>query len=680
MSTSVNGCKFSGFPVIYQTFCTSFLKLRFVSEFRGSKPLTRFLLSDRLFFCNFEPAMTDRTPAGNPVEIELLAPARDQATAFAAIDHGADAVYMGASAFGARSQAGNSLEAISAVARHAHLFGAKLYVTVNTIIYDEELDDVRELMWKLWYAQADAVIVQDLALTRMEGLPPIALHASTQCDTRDPAKARFLENCGFTRLVLARELTLDEIRAIRREVKTDIEVFIHGALCVCYSGDCQASYAITGRSANRGECCQVCRFKFDLEDERGGRLVRGKHLLSLRDMNRLGNIEELLDAGATSLKIEGRLKDESYVKNTVGAYRRELDRIIAANPDRYRRASYGKPCLTFQPDPSLSFNRGFTNYFLTTTSPAAGTLATFNSPKWTGRKVGKVERVAGKAIIASLYEKLNNGDGLGFHTLDGEFKGFRLNRVDGNRLFPANEIDISPGTELYRNADKERSGLLSGKTATRKIDIDIELKWCNGQVVLSMRDESGIEIAVSEETEPQEARTPQEERRRKELEKLGDTIFHPDKIYDRCGTMFIPASTLSRLRRRGAELLEITRLTAHRTERPGKPSANISLPPGKVLSRHDNIANHISAEFYAAISGIDTSALPRALEVSGKPAEATRVMETRYCLRREMGACLKSKEGKQLPSPLYLTSEGKRFRLDFDCRNCRMQVVFIPWK
>jgi len=616
--------------------------------------------------------MTDKTPA----EIELLAPARDAATAFAAIDHGADAVYMGASAFGARSQAGNSIGEIATVARYAHRFGAKLYVTVNTIIYDNELDSVRSLMWDLWRAEVDAVIVQDLALTRMEGLPPVALHASTQCDTRDPAKARFLEDCGFTRLVLARELSLDEIRAIRRTVKTDLEVFVHGALCVSFSGDCQASFAITGRSANRGECCQVCRFKFDLEDNRGNKLVRGKHLLSLRDMNRLSNIESLLDAGATSLKIEGRLKDEAYVKNVVGAYRKELDRIIAANPKRYRRASYGASRLIFTPDPSLSFNRGFTNYFLTTPSP--GSLATFNSPKWIGRKVGNVERVTGKVIIARLDEKLNNGDGLGYYAPDGEFRGFRLNRIEGNRLFPAGDTGITPGTAIYRNADKERADLLAGKTATRKIGVEMDLRWSNTQVVLSMRDESGVEVAVAEETDRQEARTPQEPRRRKELEKLGDTIFAATDVKDSCGATFIPASTLSRLRRQATGLLEMTRLTTHKRELPGKPADIVTLPAGKELSRHDNIANHVTAEFYASMSGMKTSALPKAMEVCGKPKEETRVMETRYCLRREMGACLKDKESRRLPSPLYLTSEGKRFRLDFDCRNCHMKVVFIP--
>ncbi len=622
--------------------------------------------------------MTAPATTVEPVEIELLSPARDAATAFAAIDHGADAIYMGAAAFGARSQAGNTLEEIAAVVRYAHRFGVKVYITVNTIIYDNELDSVRKMIWELWRIGVDALIVQDLALTRMEGLPPIALHASTQCDTRDPAKARFLEECGFTRLVLARELTIDEIKAIRAAVKTDLEVFVHGALCVSYSGDCQASYAITGRSANRGECCQVCRFKFDLEDKEGHKLVKGKHLLSLRDMNRLAHLESLLDAGAVSLKIEGRLKDEAYVKNVVGAYRRELDRIIAANHGRYKRSSYGTSRLTFTPDPELSFNRGFTDYFLSSKTPATASMATFGSPKWIGKRVGVVEKTAGKAIVARLECKLNNGDGLGFYNPDGEFKGFRLNRIEGPRLFPAGEVYLLPGTLLYRNADKERSDMMSGKTATRKIDIHIRLRLAANQIVISMRDESGLEVSVAEEIDDlQEARSPQEQRRHKELDKLGDTIFNAVDIKDECGRIFIPASTLSRLRRRATDLLESTRLMNHHQEKPGKSVAHPNLP-GKRLSRHDNISNRIAANFYADISGKKTVDIPMSLETTGKPTVETRVMETRYCLRRELGACLRDKSGKKLPETLFLVSEGKRFRLDFDCRDCRMRVVYIP--
>ena len=629
--------------------------------------------------------------------IELLAPARDAATAMAAIDHGADAVYMGSPAFGARAQAGNSLADVEAVARYAHRFGARLYVTVNTILYNDELKRAQELVWDLWRAGVDAIIVQDLALTRLS-LPPIALHASTQCDIRTPQKARFLEQCGFTRLVLARELTVDEIRAIRQTVSADLEVFVHGALCVSYSGDCQASYAITGRSANRGECCQVCRFKFDLEDADGNKLVRGKHLLSLRDMNRLGHLEELLDAGVCSLKIEGRLKDAAYVKNVTGAYRRELDRIIAAHPDRYRRASSGFSSLTFDPDPAQGFNRGFTDYFFRQPQPAAGTLATFKSPKWIGTPVATVLRKAGNALIVKADAPLSNGDGLGYYSPSGEFVGFRLNRVEGNRIYPLGDANPLPGTRLYRNSDKLRNDLLAGRTAQRKIPVDVVLEKRNDQLSLTLTDADGHFATAAEQTEWPQARTPQLERRRKELEKLGDTIFSAADIDDRCGDSFIPASTLSRLRREAVTLLEMAREAARQTEKPGKPSAEIALPEGHVLSRHDNIANDIAAGFYASLTGTTADRIPRAIELTGEDSAAeterkeygakgihskeqgTRVMQTRYCLRREMGCCLKTAAGKSLPSPLYLQSNAHRFRLDFDCARCSMLLIHLPHK
>lgn len=635
--------------------------------------------------------------------IELLAPARDVATAIAAIDHGADAIYIGPESFGARSQAGNTVAEIARVADYAHQFGVKVYVTVNTIIYDNELEDVRRLCMDLWRAGADALIVQDLALTQME-LPPIALHASTQCDTRTPSKARFLESLGFTRLVLARELSAGQISDIQQAVDVDLEVFVHGALCVSYSGNCQASYMLTGRSANRGECCQVCRFKFDLEDEQGNKIIEGKHLLSLKDMNRIGRLEELLEAGATSLKIEGRLKDVAYVKNVVAAYRAELDRIIAASHAeddmevskrrfkyRYIRSSQGESEVKFTADTSRSFNRGFTEYFLRNEQPPKGSLASFNTPKWIGKEVGKVtatsagcridrsariNRKGSFCITADLTEKLHNGDGLGYFTPEGEFRGFRVNKVEENRIFPATEIEITPSTKLFRNYDKELDDLLSGDTAIRKIAIRFQLSLSSdSQIKLAASDLYGNQVVVAEPIELQEAKTPQAERRKTELQKLGDTIYKCIEVEDLCGNNFIPASILSRLRRRAAEMLSVARKAAYHKEKPGKkkPLADIVFPTE--VSRHDNIANRVSADLISKITGIDVHNLPRAVEVEKPQEQNLQVMETRYCLRRELGACLKSPEGKSLPSPLFLTSAGNRWRLDFDCANCRMKVI-----
>lgn len=620
--------------------------------------------------------MTEKSFTDKPRPIELLAPARDFETAMTAIDHGADAVYMGAPVFGARAQASNSLADIKQVALYAHQVNVSLYVTVNTIVFDNELQQARELIWDLWRAGVDAVIVQDLALTRMD-LPPIALHASTQCDTRTPQKARFLKECGFTRIVLARELTAEEICRIHREVKIDLEVFIHGALCVSYSGDCQASFALTGRSANRGECAQICRYKFDLEDERGNKILKGKHLLSLRDMNRLENLETLLEAGATSLKIEGRLKDVAYVKNIVTAYRRRLDAIIAAYPDRYCRRSLGKSTISFQALPSTSFNRGFTNYFLINPQPERNSLATFNSPKWVGLPVGRVSKVAGNSITAELTVRLNNGDGLGYFAPDGEFKGFRLNRIDGKCLFPAAEVHPEPGTVLYRNFDKKRTDLLSGNTAQRKIGLNLQLQWRNNQLVLILKSEDDVEVTVADVVEFQQARSPQTDRRRKELEKFGETIYAVESITDEAGDSFIPASTLGALRRRGIAMLEVARTVNFKPEKPGIPSKEISMPTGHKISRHDNIANHIAATLYSEISGIPVDELPKALEIDLQKGlfPDKQVMETRYCLRRELGACLKTEKGKSLPSPLFLAYGKSRLRLDFDCLNCCMRVL-----
>lgn len=623
---------------------------------------------------------TKDTPQA-PRGIELLAPARDAATAMAAIDHGADAVYMGAPAFGARASAGNSLEDLQAVARYAHRFGARLYVTVNTIIYDSELQQAEKLIWDLWRIGADALIVQDLAVTRMN-LPPIALHASTQCDTRTPEKARFLESCGFTRLVLARELTINEIRAIHEAVSADLEVFVHGALCVSFSGDCQASFALTGRSANRGECAQICRYKFDLEDGAGRKLIEGKHLLSLRDMNRLDKLGELLDAGASSLKIEGRLKDVAYVKDVVAAYRKKLDAIIAANPERYRRSSFGRSEVSFDPAPEKSFNRGFTDYFLTNRQPANGTLASFSTPKSIGLPVGRVVKCKGKTLWVKLKTPLNNGDGLGYFDTAGEFRGFRVNRVENDRLMAASEVTVPSGTVLYRNFDKEREMLLAGKTAVRRIGVALQLSKLENGLRLVLRSEDGAEVTVADYLELDEAKSPQAERRRKELEKLGDTIYEAAEVSDTVGNLFVPASRLSALRRRGIEMLDVARAAAFRPEKPGKASASPLLPEGYRVTRHDNIANHISAGLYAQAvrngeklpcTAEAAENLPRAAEVDGLGKD-TRVMETRYCLRRELGCCLKTPQAGDLPRDLYLVSGSSRFRLAFDCANCRMQL------
>lgn len=609
-----------------------------------------------------KPTTTDPRP------IELLAPARDAETAIEAIRHGADAVYIGAPSHGARQSASNSVADIERVCHYAHRFGAKVYVTVNTIVYDNETEDVRRLVTDLWRAGVDALIVQDMSLLEME-LPPIPLHASTQCDTRTPEKAQFLRDCGFSQIVLARELSAKEIAGISEAVDVPLEVFVHGALCVSFSGDCQASWVMTGRSANRGECAQICRLKYDLEDASGNKLLRGRHLLSLRDMNRSALLHELMEAGASSFKIEGRLKDVAYVKNVVAAYRRAIDAIIAAQPDRYRRSSYGATEVTFTPDLAKSFNRGFTPYFLTR-RPAKGELAQFGTPKWIGEPVGEVIRNRGKELEVRLERPINNGDGLSYFNTDGSFEGFRVNRAEGNRLFLLSEIQIIPGTRLYRNNDTAFNARMQGDTARRTLTLRFTLRPLPWGIALDAEPEYGPAVTVTLATPHDEARSPQEEARRRVLEKTGDTDYRVTAVDDRLGKVFIPASLLTRLRRDAIEALIKGAEAARTREQRVKPAELPRLD--RPLTRHDNIANRLAARFYRKLGATST---PPAIETDRSTREPeTRVMECRYCLRRELGACLKTAGGSSLPDPLFITTGNHRLRLEFDCAQCVMRL------
>ncbi len=611
----------------------------------------------------------------SPAPLELLAPAKNAEIALAAIRAGADAIYIGPASHGARHAAANSIEDIRRVVEAAHPFNVKVYATVNTIIYDNELDSVVRLVWELWRAGVDALIVQDMGLLRLP-LPPIDLHASTQCDIRDAAKARFLHSVGFTRIVPARELSVAELGAIHREVpEVEIEAFVHGALCVSYSGDCRASAMAGGRSANRGECAQICRLPFDLTDASGRKLIEGKHLLSLRDLNRSASLQEMADAGVTSFKIEGRLKDADYVMNTVAHYSRLLDKIVAASDGRYRRASVGRSVCNFTPDPTKAFNRGFTTYFTSGKAPKSG-IAAIHTPKAMGEKVGTVTKCAPGIITARLTTPLANGDGLGYFDRAGKFCGFRLNRIDGQRLFPASPQNIPAGTPLYRNKDKEWDSAMAGARCTRTVATDMVLRMLPGmrRVALDLTDERGCAATATIELpeEADKAVTPQEGPRRKILSKTGDTIYRAGKIVDLAGERFIPASMLARLRRDGCAALDrAARATYARRERgPEDPTA--TLPHGPVLTIHDNVANHKAEEFYRSHGA--TSITP-AVETAPPTEGEVPVMTTRYCLRREMGCCLKTPEGGRWPSPLFLVSGKLRLRVDFDCKRCGMELI-----
>lgn len=606
-----------------------------------------------------------------PRQLELLAPARDLHTACEAILHGADAVYIGASSHGARSRAANTVDDIRRLVDFAGPYGVKVYVTVNTIVYDNELDQVRRLIWDLYRAGADALIVQDLGILEMD-LPPIALHASTQCDTRTAEKARFLADAGFSQIVIARESSVAETAAICEAVDVPVEAFVHGALCVSYSGDCRASFVTTGRSANRGCCAQMCRLPYDLVDGNGNVVARQRHFLSLRDMKRVDNLMELIDAGVTSFKIEGRLKDTSYVKNVTAAYRAALDSIIEANPDMYRRSSRGVSIVSFIPSLDKCFNRGYTDYFLNPRRP--GKMASFETPKSVGEPVGTVRTVCGKTLTADLTTVLNNGDGLTYRTPSGKVGGFRVNRVDGRRLYLSEDLHIPEGSELFRNLDRVWEESMSRRTASRLIRVDMVLRMASGRTIVLEGSVDGLDpVVVAADADLQPARNPDNSYRVRTLSKLGDTVFSVGQIEDRLDGFFVQASVIAALRRDLVQALEATLRATRGIDRRRARKDGLRLPQGYKVTYHDNVANSLAERFYRKLGAEE---VPYAIEAK-TPAKGSEVvvMTTRYCLRRELGVCLKEKTSTHIKGPLRLAGAGFAYRLDFDCAECRMNLI-----
>lgn len=603
--------------------------------------------------------------------LQLLAPAKDAPTAIAAIDHGADAVYMGAPSHGARQAAACSLSDIAAVVAYAHKFDVKVFVAVNTLVYDNEIDDVQQLIWDLYRAGADALIVQDLGVLEMK-LPPIELHASTQCDIRTPERAAWLKSLGFKQLVLARELTLDEISVIRNTTDVQLEAFVHGALCVSYSGNCQASQVFKGRSANRGECAQMCRLPYDLIDGSGKTVIHSKHLLSLKDMNRLANLESMIDAGVTSFKIEGRLKDVGYVKNVVAVYRRALDKIIEANPSKYCRASHGETVYNFEPRLEGTFNRGFTDYFLTNRTPAS--IANHETPKSMGEHVGKVLSVKGNVVTVDCGDKLCNGDGLSFFGADGKLNGFRVNRVQGNRLFLLQPLNIQAGTALYRNRSNALDALSATQTATRKIGLDMIFRVLpdGKRCALDVKRQGMRWVTATVETPVDTALNDPREARRRALGKLGSTIYTLDNYIDECPDAFVPASSLSTLRRLAVEALERAHRASYHYDATPLPST-IEPFENTTVDYTCNIANHLAAELYRK-AGVEKHEPAIELSASTADNKERRVMLSRYCLRRELGCCLKTSRGSRLQEPLTLRSGAVEMGIRFDCRRCEMSL------
>ncbi len=609
---------------------------------------------------------------------ELLAPARDLACGRAAIDAGADAVYIGAPRFGARSRAGNDLDDISALVAYAHFYWARVYVTVNTLLYDDELADATAMIHDLHAIGVDAIIVQDAGLLECD-LPPIPLIASTQMHNTTPERVRFLERIGFRRAILARELTLDEIRAIRKATKRiELEVFVHGALCVSYSGQCTMSYAVGGRSGNRGECAQPCRRSYSLIDAQGHILDRDHHLLSLRDMNRLTDLGMLLDAGVTSFKIEGRLKDAGYVTNVVSAYRQALDGLL---PSRgLGRSSSGISRWAVSPDIDKTFNRGFTPYFLHGRERSPGAIDT---PKMVGEFIGVVATVDSRHFTMSTDVELHNGDGLAFFGEDGTLAGTVVNgarRKNRTLLVIPNTMHaIRAGARIYRNHDHDFLRRIEETRPERTIGVHFALQEAGGGLALRVEDEDGIDATARLSGEQAVARKPEqaEETARTQLAKTGGTPYRCTSIalaWSR--PYFLTFSALNELRREVLERLTAAR-EAHRPVMSGTVEANDATYPEQALTFRGNVLNEKAASFYRR-HGVMT--IEPAAE-SGLDMRGRVVMTTRYCIKEELGWCPRTGAAPEHPEPLYLIDDrGHSYELRFRCSPdedaCGMDVVY----
>lgn len=603
--------------------------------------------------------------------LELLAPAKNLQCGIAAIDCGADALYIGAPKFGARAAAGNSIDDIAELTRYAHQFGAKVFVTLNTIVYDDELDEVRDVLLNIYKIGVDAVLVQDMALVSMvrEMNLPLTLHASTQTDNRNKEKVGWLRSQGFERVVLARELSLDEIRNIHSAYPdVELEAFVHGALCVSYSGACYASQYCFGRSANRGECAQFCRMKFDLLDANGKEIEHQRYLLSLRDLCQIDRLEQMAYAGVVSFKIEGRLKDESYVRNVVAAYSQKLNELCEKRPNEYCRSSYGKVRYAFEPNLKKTFNRGYTHYFLDGRKPD---IFSPDTPKAIGEYVGKVKEIRGYSFNVAGTASFVNGDGLCYINSRKELVGFRVNRVEGNRLFPhIKPDDIRPGIALYRNNDIAFDKELVRQGTERKLLIDIRLSLAIDGFFLSATGEGIVPTSVAVVFEHQQAQKPQADNIKRQLSKWGGTIFEVNRIDydDDVNGCFIPSSVLSSLRQDLCSKIQLIGVNTNKA----KHSTNNVTEQVCVGVDYKNVANKMSEDFYTSLGA---NPIIKAYETNPEQFRLP-LMQCRHCLRYSLGYCVK--RGGHTPEwkePLRLRlGDGRTFRLQFDCSKCMMNI------
>ena len=606
------------------------------------------------------------------MKLELLSPAKNLDFGREAINHGADALYIGAPAYGARAAATNTLEDIEALVNYSHLYGSKAFVTVNTLLFDHEIEPAVKLIHQLYNIGVDALLIQDLGLLECD-LPPIELHASTQCHNASVERIKFLEQVGFRRVVLARETSLEQMQEIRQATCLDLEAFVHGALCVSYSGQCYMSQYLNNRSGNRGCCSQPCRSTYDLYDGEGRLLLKEKHLLSLRDFNASQQLENMIAAGISSFKIEGRLKDLSYVKNITAYYRQLLDSMM----EGHEKVSSGSCTYTFSPDPDRTFNRGYTDYFLRERQP----MANFATQKSLGELIGKVTSVGRNSLTISGTEPLANGDGLCYYDADGRLQGFLVNGVQDRTVTPNQMPDIKAGTTLWRNQDQRFEKLLQGKSAERKIGVEMLFNATPDGFALRLTDEEGLSVTHSVAAEQQEARNSggAENTNVKQLSKLGNTPFVATAVVDETqGRFFLPVGTLNQLRREAVEQLMALRIAHHRPADCHRSDGGVPYPT-PTLDYRANIINDKAEAFYKHHS---VKEIERGLEQT-EDYDGKALMTTKYCLRYELGCCLQGKNrGKsQLDikptTSLLLRNNDRRFRLDFDCRQCLM-LIYPP--
>ena len=620
-------------------------------------------------------------------QLELLSPAKTAEIGREAILHGADAVYIGGPAFGARHNASNPLEDIAALVEFAHRYRSRIFVTMNTIMHDAELELARKQIWQLYEAGVDALIIQDMGLLELD-LPPIQLHASTQCDIRTAEKAKFLGDVGFSQLVLARELSVEQIRKIKAQVDTPLEYFVHGALCVAFSGQCYISHADTGRSANRGDCSQACRLPYTLTDGQGRVVAYDKHLLSMKDNDQSANLEALVDAGIRSFKIEGRYKDMGYVKNITAHYRVLLDELLERRPE-FARASSGRTQVMFTPDVDKNFHRGHTDYFA---QGRQDDIGAFDSPKYVGVELGTVTRLAGDHFDLHTLAPMANGDGLNYMNKRSTV-GIQANRAEklgedeeGQRwrVFPNEAMATLPGlkvgTVIHRNRDHQWEATLNKKSSERKVRVDLSLSETPEGLRLAVVDEDGIasEAVAALTLQPAQQAAQAEAGLRTSLAKLGTTMFEAGQVELALSQpWFVQSSAINALRRDAVAAHEAARLASW--DRPPRkaPAEPRAVYPETQLSYLANVYNDKARAFYHK-HGVQL--IDAAYEAHEEPGEVS-LMITKHCLRFSFNLCPKQAKGVQgvqgqvKAEPMTLVSGGERYTLRFDCKPCEMHVV-----